>query len=268
MGAGALEVTTKRLPKVRVFDVRKLNGVDKAKVEELASQVWQNEAPGSWKRTERPGDHVERLDKFLLQKMGNPLSVEQIYRDLTETCRARWFVANNKGRAQKKKVNRDMGTVAEAIVLSISPFLSSRRFPEDFFAPDASSLRIKLPEGDKLHVTHHPLLNFADFTIINGATGELILKQQYGLAVAGVFLKALMLGRRDFVMPTEPEAADRAIMEFNKWFPDILRRINEACGQSAVGTKYEEELHAMVLDRLSVHPDVGKINLHGEFVVN
>ncbi len=267
MGAGALEIKTKRLPKIRVFDIRQLGEAEQLTLETLATKVWENEVPLNWKKSDTPGKHMQALDQFLLKKMGNPVTIEKIYYDLAETCRSRSSVANNKTKTQVKKVTEDVDEVAGAIAESVFPFLNSRRFPEAFLPPNTSSVRIELPQEGMLKISCHPMLAVADLLVADD-TGKLLLEQRYGICTAQVFVKAILLGRRDFLLPTDDQVAGKVMKEFDAWFPTVLKLIDERCKQSAVGTKYEEPLYKAVLNKLKLHPDTAKTAVYGDLIAS
>src|SRR5207249_8654018 len=98
-------------------------------------------------------------------------------------------------------------------------------------------------------------------------TDSPLLDKRYPREVADLLVRSLLLGRRQFEAPLEPNAARYALGGFFSWVPSILRRIEEGCRNTTIGTKFEDQVRTRALKLLGISPDVEKKELFGKLLV-
>jgi hypothetical protein len=257
MGAGALEAATTKLRQYPVFDPRQLNGVEARQLVKLARDVWKTEAPVDWRATPKPGAKLTALDAWLLERAGSSITTKALYFDLAAACAGRITVAEDKVRTTKKKQVENLTSVAQGIADNVKLLVNSRRFPEDFLTAGASTSPISVDREALRCVSLQPLLDESTITISN-ETGKALLKHTYTSSVAEALVRAILMGRESFPLPTERSAAAAAVGAFLTWFDDIRRRLKAGIDESAFGTGYEVRLTAEVYQRLGINPLAGE----------
>jgi len=268
MGAGALELPTKKLGEVRVVDVRRFSVKAKRLLIELASIAWENENPVDWRKSDQPGPCLRQLDHFLLEKIGNPVPLNTIYKDLLETCHSRFLLADDKKGKVKKKIERDVELVADAIIKGVRPLLDGKRFPDDFFSSTDESMSFDFENQRLLIVKSQSLLDHTSLIISTETDpNRFLLDKIFSREVAEIILRALLMGRRKFKIPTNKGIAKSTLMAFKPWFKSIFDKIVEYCQHSAVGTRYEIELYDVTMKKLNLHSDIILKELFGEFTL-
>jgi len=267
MGAGALELATTQIHELRTVDLRDLEDASAKKdLIALAEAVWKNTKPVNWETTERPPQEVQDLDKWLLSKMGMPITLDRLYADIVKTLRVRLTVAEDKNIQTKKGQQVNIATVAHSVAESVRPLLESTNFPESFIDPSSRTQSLDFSRAVKLDIESLPMMGESTLVVRNGS--DVLFEGQYPRSVAQVIVKALLLGRRKFSFPVDAASADVGLKEFSKWFDRVLEKISTGCGMSAVGTSYEERVHVEVLNVLHLDPNIqepeffGHLRLH------
>ncbi len=182
MGAGALEVTTKKLPDVPVIDVRLLSRKKQSELIKLANAAWKEESPVNWGRSERPGPLIERIDDFLVKELGKPISLDAIYSDITEMCRARSRLAKDKKKTVKGKLTSDVDAVVATIAESASRSLQAHRFPEEFVSHTQATISFDFTNYGELTLTCSPLLTHAT-VILSETDSDKVIFSTFALGV-------------------------------------------------------------------------------------
>lgn len=267
MGAGALEMATKKLPNIRIVDIRSFSSDEKKKLISLAKDVWEKEKPLNWTKIDKPGKHMQRLDKYILEKMDGRITSDQLYKELRETCSSRFLIAKDKVKTKKKNVARDLNAVADVIVDSVKPILNSKRFPEDFLVGNEKPLNLSFPLHRYLEISFQPLLAEASLSIKDSETGRTVLQDTYATVVADIIVRAIMIGRREFIATLDEDLANSALDEFVKWFKMIIELIEKGCASSSIGTKYEEALFSNVLTKLKFDPAIMQPLVFGTYKI-
>ena len=266
MGAGALELPTKKLREVRVVDVRRFEEKEKIHLTELASITWENENPIDWRKCDQPGPFLRELDQFLIDKMGTPVLLDTIYKDLVETCRSRLRLAEDKRGKIKKKIEHDIESVAEAIVKRVQPLLDAKRFPDDFFLGTEKSISFDFEAQKNLILKSQELLGHTSLTLYTEEDqNRILLDKIYSRSVAEIIIRSLLMGRRKFKVPINEDVAKLSLLNFKPWFQTIRERIEDSCQHSAIGTRYEIELHNVTMEKLNLNHDIMRTELFGEF---
>lgn len=265
MGAGALEIPTKILRQIRVPDVRRLSKKDKRELIKLGWTVWHNDSPVDWRTSERPGKHLRKLDEWLLARLNGSVEPDRLYRDIVETSRARFRLAQDKQSKEKKAVQHDIEGLAESIAASVRPLLEGRQFPEAFCPPHCSLAHHDFAGQPALTVRMDPFMNKAFVVVRNAQTDSVLLEETLPRDVAHVIVRSLLMGRRQFDVPTEPDAAEATLRAYFAWIPSILNSLEEGCRNSALGTRFEEQVREAAMKRLHLNPNIDKKEVFGEF---
>jgi hypothetical protein len=265
MGAGVLELATTRILEVKVADVRCLRDDQKAKNElmTLVDDVWTNTQPIDWTAIAQPPEQVQALDEWFLSKMGTRVTLDRIYSDLVATLQSRLTVAGDKDSQTKLDRAIDVSTVANSVADTVRPLLDSKLFPESFIELGKQTQSVDFRGAGQLDVECRPMLEQSIVVVRNGSD-KVLLEGLYSRSIAQVIMKAFLLGRRNFVYPTEAAVADGALKEFSVWFSKVLDKIAAGCGMSAVGTRYEEDVHSAVLKTLHLEPGIASPEFYGD----
>lgn len=265
MGAGALELATKKLREIPLADVRILDSIKRNKLLNLAKMAWENESPVDWRIHDTPGSYLQELDEFLLSNFNSSVSIERIYRDITVTCRSRLMLAEDKKKKVKKKLKGDIDSIAESIAEKVRPLLDSRYFPEGFFAENEESISFDFGEHQHLSIRCQPMLNYTSLIVSSGEASNLILiDKMYPRHLADLIVRSLLIGRRKFRVPVNEEIIRIVLIKYKKWFNKIKEMIIQDCTSSAVGTKYEHEVFDVTMNKLKLHPKADS-EIFGEF---
>ena len=254
MGAGALEVATRPLARVRVPDVRLLESGARTDLVELANAVWADEAPVDW-ANERPGPALEELDRFVIGALERELPVQRLYEDLGETVAFRLRVASDRRKREKRSIAEDVASVASGIANAVRPILEMRRFPEDFVELNGA-LRFVLGDAP-VSISAEQMLGTTHLTIRQVANERVLLDQAFDRAIAEVIVRATLLGRREFVAPNDEAQARHCLDQFWPWYRRIQGQVEELCSESALGTRFEQDVAKAVFDELGIRPEAG-----------
>lgn len=242
MGAGALELATKKLPEVRVPDIRNLSADERSQLESLAESVWKEQSPVEWATGQQAGKALQELDTFLLALAGAEIPLERIYADINDVVRSRILVARDKEQTTKSHQRVDVDAVARSIAESVKTLLDSKRFPDDFFDGGGADLVFDFTDSRTLDIECVPMLDQAIVDVKNGVSNDVLLNAQYPRPIAQVIVRALLLGRRRFAIPNDAATAGQALSNFDKWLPTILEKVEQGARMSAVGTRYEQQV--------------------------
>lgn len=265
MGAGALELPTKILRRLRIPDIRKLPSKDAHQLVTLAESVWKDESSTDWRRFEHPPKETVALDEFVLKSMGNPIGIQVLYRGVTEACRARFLLAQDKQTKEKAAVLHDIESVAETIASSVRPLIEGKQFPEAFVPPGCDRITFDLQGAPSLVVRAEPLMSETLVVVEDAKTERTILEKTFPREVADVFVRSLLLGRRHFAAPADINGARIALATFFTWIRSVLARIEEGCRGTAVGTRFEDQIRAKTMELLRIRPEFDHRELLGKF---
>lgn len=267
LGAGALEVPTKKLPEVLIPDVRHLTNPEQSELKLLAQNVWEKASPIDWRAKQRPGPENQKLDSWFLAKLATTATKERLYKDIADTCRARLRMAAEKEVRVKAGTRHDVEAVAAGIASAVRPLLDGRLFPEGFGPSRTSFNTYDLSHAKILAVECQPVMTNTLLTVTDADSHELLLKQELPRHTAEVLVRALLMGRRIFRLPMEDAAAAACLDEFQKWFPSVLHKIEEGCRSSALGTRFEDEVTAAALKKLSLDQRMQNQDVYGTFLI-
>jgi hypothetical protein len=263
MGAGALEAPTTKLRMYPVFDPRTLTSSEKKELVTRARAVWRDERPLDWLAGPQPGPNLQALDSWLLDRADSGVTIRALYADLGEACRARIAVAQDKARAAKKRDVDNLTSVADGIADLVRQHLNARQFPDNFLAEDTPTQPFTVDRKLLRHIRLLPLLDQSTLTLTT-ATGKALIDRTFSKPVAEAVVRAVLMGRSSFDIPTDRTAAEEAVSTFLAWFDGIRRRLQSAISESAFGTGYEDRLAAAVYGRLGIDPLAGAPTLPAE----
>lgn len=259
MGAGALELATTQLAGLDVPDIRRLSADERKWLIQLAEAVWKHEKPFDWRSSSEPGPLLRVLDDWLLSYLKAGISTSAVYRGLRETCASRFRLAESKGRVMKTAEAKDVEALAETIASSIRPVLEGRQFPEAFGEQIGDTFPIDLSHPRRVSVKCERFFGETLVLVTDTTTGLTLLDRTYSNEVAEVIVRALLIGRRSFAVPSEVVVARAVLGAYRSWALEISQKIEEGCALSAVGTRFEHAVRAAVLRRLELHEGFGAI---------
>ena len=257
MGAGALEAPTTKLRQYPVFDPRTLKKEEQQELVKLARVVWDSEQPVDWLSDPKPGPKLQTLDRWLLGHAGGQVKVETLYADLAAACAARIAVAQDKVRTTKKKQIDNLTSVANGIAERVRQRLNARQFPDNFVVDHEATTPFTLDRKALRHIKILPFLDQTTLTLTTD-TGKALLHGTYSKPIAEALVRAVLMGRSSFEIPSARKAAEEVVTEFLAWFDNIRRELQSAINKSAFGTGYEERLTMEVYRRLGVSPLAGE----------
>jgi hypothetical protein len=264
LGAGALEAPTSKLRRYPVFDPRTLKQAEHKELIKLARAVWSGEKPADWSaKGAEPGPKLRALDTWLLTKSGTGLTTPQLYIDLRAACASRITVAADKVRTTTKQKSDNLTTVAKGIADQVRPLLNGRQFPENFGPEDRGTFPVVVSRAALNRITLDRLLGHVALTVA-GDGGKELFQGTFELSVAEVIVRALLLSRENFQVPSNRDEAETSVADFLKWFDDIRARLDTGINESAFGTGYEGRLRTEVYQRLGIHPLAGERILPNE----
>lgn len=264
LGAGALEAPTSKLRRYPVFDPRTLKPAEQKELVKLARAVWSGEKPADWSaKGAEPGPKMRALDTWLLTKSGTGLTAPQLYTDLRAACASRITVAEDKVRTTIKQKTDNLTTVAKGIADQVRPLLNGRQFPENFGPEDRGTFPVVVSRAALNRITLDRLLGHAALTVA-GEGGKALFQGTFELSVAEAIVRALLLSRENFQVPSNRDEAEAAVTDFFTWFDDIRARLDIGINKSAFGTGYEGRLRTEVYQRLGIHPLAGERILPNE----
>ena len=210
--------------------------------------VWESEEPIDWRDGgARPGQHMRRLDEWLLGRAGSTVSVDVVYRDLGEVCRARIAVGGARVGATKKRQSESVGEVARGVAEGVRRLLELRRFPEDFMdAEDERAATLVLPRDGALRIEIGRVMNLAGLRVALEDGSVVYEEASIPWAVGEVIVRACLLGRREFAVSMDGAVAEGALGKFRKWFGEVDEQLGKAIAESTRGTGYEGQLRREV----------------------
>ena len=266
MGAGALELATTLLRDVKVPDIRQLSSAQKKRVIQLSEDVWTNDSPCDWRIDNEPGKRTQKLDEWWLSYLKTPVGLREVYDDLSNTCRDRILIAADRTITSKTATTANIRSIAEAIAKNVRGLLDSYQYPESFCSPADEMLDFEFG-AESLTVRLDRFLSVVCLLVEN-IDGHPILEKELPAPVAEVILRALLLGRRRFAVPTDPKVAKKCVDEFFPWIAKIKGKIDDGWRNSALGTQFEERVLRAVYSELQIHNECATTETYKRFLLN
>ena len=261
MGAGALELPTTKLARLRVPDIRGLSGRERRHLVQLARTVWDEKEPVNWTDSDpQISKALRELDQFVLDECCGGLSGQQLYLGIKTAVATRRRVAEAKGRAQKAAKKADVAAVAEGIVSGVKAQTDAARFPESFVPEDCLTRPLELDPQQLYSLHQRPFLGTVHVRVEDG-DGQIEYEDTFAQAVGEVLARALMLGRRKFDFPDEEAIAVAALSRFFGWIRPIVDALEDACLNSSLGSRYDSEVLRAAYRQLGWSEDVGNARL-------
>ena len=263
MGAGALELPTTLLRDVKVPDIRQLSSAQKKRVIQLSESVWAEDPPCDWRTEDEPGKRTQKLDEWWLSYLKTSIGLREVYDDLANTCRDRISMAGDRKIASKTATTANIRNIAEVIATNVRGLLDSYQYPESFCSPTDEMLSFDFG-AEGLAVRLDRFLSVVHLLVEN-IEGHPILEKELPAPVAEVILRALLLGRRRFAVPTDPKVAKNCVDKFFPWIEGVQGRINDGWRDSALGTQFEERVHRAVYSELQIHNECATAEVYKRF---
>ena len=251
MGAGVLEIPTTKLSKILVPDVRKFSPKTQSNITKLAKAVWEHDTPVNWGNpSHRPSEYLNKLDDLFLSEIGVNVTPEELYDAIKFALSARITVAHEKAKNKSSSETGDISSVAKAILSNFRSQIESIRFPESFLGPEISTSQIEIDPSLDIDVTVQPFLDQWAILISSGKGNE-ILNLNLPRPIAEVLIRAVLIGRRSFMIPTNPQEASTVLTQYWNWLPPLLNAIKEECASSSLGTRFEGEIEKEAMKLLN-----------------
>lgn len=250
MGGGALEIPTTKLSNIMVPDIRQFSRNKLGRLVDLAEAVWEYDVPVNWRDSEiQPSTYLRNLDEFLLSEIGAGISPDALYEAIRHTLSVRMRLAQDKSKSKRRAEATDIAEVARTIVSNFTQLIEARRFPESFTASGIETMPIEIDPRLDLDVSVEPFLEECEVQITSPERG-VILDVSLPRMLADVLVRALLMGRRSFSIPLDPDAAGQLMQEFWNWLPPLLSDIKAECKSSSLGTRFEGEIEKAAMTML------------------
>jgi len=250
MGGGALEWKTKSLRNARIIDPRLCSDDERSRIVTLARTVWQTSKPVDLSKRIPSDKATLALDNYVISLIGRPVSIEDLYLDLHSTVKTRIEKAKSRKSRSKVREVANVQEVAQAIAIVVQPFVETHRFPEDFCSANGKQQVVEVPSGN-LTLIAERFLSHGHLKLEEDG-GRVILEITNTANVIEVIARALLLGRRTFLIPTENSAISAALNQVLPWLTRLEKEIQQGVNTSALGTRFEHELRIATLRELGV----------------
>ena len=261
LGAGALEMPTTKLARLRVPDIRRLSRTKRQRLVQLARLVWDDKNPVNWTDPDpQISEALGELDQFVLDAFGGGLSAQQLRAAIKTAVETRRRIAGAKSKSRKAAEKADVATVAEGIVKGIRAQIDGVQFPESFLPQDCGTRPLELDSQQSHSLLYQPFLGTVHVRVTD-ADDRVEFEETFGEAVGGVLVRALMLGRRKFDFPEDEVVAVAALHKFLGWIRPILDDIEEACTSSFLGGRFDSEVLRTAYLQLGWSEHVGAAEL-------
>jgi hypothetical protein len=266
LGVGYLTFGTYALRRLPCLDLRALTEArDASGIREAAEVVYKESPPDA--EAYVASRAIRDLDGLLLGTAGfKPARGREIEEHTAHFARVRKELSSLKQKAPKASSAADIDAVATQIADVIAPWLSARRYPEDFIG--ASPRLSLLIAGDYLVMNVDNVLGQCHVRVEDDK-GHVAYEDDLSELVAHVLLTTLHLGRREFSIPTEDAAADQALQALESLVDGFETRFSEALSDQSIGTKYGPQVRGSVLRKVSFPLDRLRQPFgHGRYEIN
>jgi hypothetical protein len=197
----------------------------------------------------RTGSAMRQLDIELMAILGfSDLKVNDVRSEVARLTASRKLLASERSSLALASANLDVQAVADSIFEKLKPWLSGRRFPEDFQSKE-----------DLVHVTMPNVPLSADTMVMLGQcelkilqadqSRKVLFSASYDSAVAELILRSLQMGRRDFHVVATHERALAALDQLEDYLDELQLRLDSAISETGIGPRWEGEIRRRVLDQ-------------------
>lgn len=239
MGQGALEVPTETLRELLVPDIRDLpHDTRKAWLAASTDLLKEERRPFS-ELASRPAQH--KLDALLMESLGlAPDRLGELYKDTKRMGRVRKLLAQGRGAIKRERFQTDLAGVARDIAAELAPLIKRRRFPEDFLPTNAPTQRVQLGNAP-ISVEAVGLVGQHHLTV--SVEGTAVFEADLIDPIAEVFIRAVQMNRRDFMLPVSDTDADEALKAFDQQMAELDSKLTAlAHGVSGAASSLLREL--------------------------
>jgi hypothetical protein len=227
MGQGVLEMPTETLRELEVPDIRKLDSEQGASWIEATGDLLEEKRRPASELASRPSQQA--LDSVVLAALDFDAGrLQELYGDTGRMRNVRKLLATGRGVMKRERFETDVAGVARDIAAEVTPLLERRRFPEDYLPAKAPAQHIQLGnapirvEATGMVGQHHVLVT---------AKSDRIYEADLIDPLGELFIRAVQLNNRDFVLPTSEQDAGEAL----KVFDALMREINSKLDELAAG---------------------------------
>jgi hypothetical protein len=239
MGQGALEVPTETLRELEVPDIRGLTSEQKSKWIQASKDLLKDQRRPAAESPSRPSQQA--LDRAVLESLDFDVGrIEELYRDTGRMRDVRKLLAQGRGAIKRERFATDIAGVARDIATETAPLLKSKRFPEDFMPPTASTQPVQLGNAPiRVEATgvvglHH---------VVVSANSEVIFESDLIDPIGELFVRAVQMNRRDFALPTSEKAAGEALKAFDGLMKEVASKLEAlSSGVSGAASTHLREL--------------------------
>jgi hypothetical protein len=221
------------------------------KLVSLAEQVWETPAPIDFGKGIPSDKATLGLDNYVLELIGKPVRLQDLYSDLHSTVKMRIEKAKTRKLGSRVQETANVNEVAVSIATTIRPSLESHRFPEDFYPANRTQQTIEIPSHCELTLTAERFMTHGHLKV-EDVSGKVFLEVSDSAHQVELITRALMLGRRRFSIPVEEELMLAAIKGLFPWRDSINQEIDQGVNASALGTRFEGQLKDAILHELGI----------------
>jgi hypothetical protein len=193
---------------------------------------------------------IRKLDTELMKVLGlSGVTVKDIRSEVARLTNSRKLLAAQRRTIKMASAELDVQEVAESIYEKLRPWLSGRRFPEDFQV-GGDLIHLTLPNV-ALNVETFVMLGQCQLTILqaDASSRKVLYSASYDASVAEMILRALQFGRRDFHVVATHERAMAALDRFEDFLDELQARVDAAILDTGVGPRWEGEMKRRVLEQ-------------------
>src|SRR6266496_1201908 len=227
LGAGVLTFGTRHLIDLPCPDLGK--EIDPKALKALAEALealFETKPPSALEIN--PGSAIRRLDKELMTVLGfSDLTVDDVWSEVARLTASRKLLASERRTFVLASADLDVQAVANNIFEKLKPWLSGRRFPEDFEAND-DLMRLTFPNVP-LSAETMMMMGQCELSIVQAdQSRNLLFRAPLDAAVAQLILRSLQMGRRDFHVVTTHERALAALDAFEDFMEKLQIHLDSA----------------------------------------
>jgi hypothetical protein len=195
---------------------------------------------------------LRRLDAELMKVLGlSHLNVDDVQAEVTRLTASRKLLASERRSFKVASAELDVQAVADNIFEKLKPWLSGRRFPEDFQSSE-DLMHITFPNVP-LSAETFVMMGQCDLTILQSDQSRNVLfTASYDASVAEMIVRSLQMGRRNFHVVTSHDRALAALDEFENFLDELQLRLDSAIYEAGVGPRWEGEIRRRVLDQAAL----------------
>jgi hypothetical protein len=239
MGQGALELPTETLREILVPDIRDLDHDTR--------EAWMTASKDLLREERRPFSELaarpaqRKLDSLVMESLGlDPDRLTELYEDTKRLGRVRKLLAQGRGAIKRERFETDLAGVARDIATELKPLIRRKRFPEDFLPVNAPTQRVQLGNAP-ISVEAEGLVGQHHLTV--RVDGVAVFEADLIDPIAELFIRAVQLNRREFMLPVADTDAGEALKSFDLQMAELDSKLTDlAHGVSGAASSLLREL--------------------------